>query len=41
MGLESRVPFVGNIGASIIRIVFWGHYTILIVRNPHNSIGNL
>ena len=28
-----------DIGASIIRIGFWAHYTILIRRNPQNSIG--
>ena len=28
-----------DIGASIIRIRFWAHYTILIRRNPQNSIG--
>ena len=33
-----------NIGALIIRIGFWGplyYYTIIIIRSPHNSIGNL
>ena len=30
-----------NIGALIIRIGFWGAYhTIVIIRNPQNSIGN-
>ena len=28
-----------NIGASIIRIGFGAHYTIVMIRNPQNSIG--
>ena len=28
-----------NIGALIIRIGFWAHYTIFIIRTPQNSIG--
>ena len=30
-----------NIWALISRIGFWGHYTIKIIRNPQNSIGNI
>ena len=31
----------GNIGASIIRIGFWGiYYTVMIIRNPQNNVGN-
>ena len=30
----------GSIGALIIRIGFGGQYTIIIIRNPQNSIGN-
>ena len=29
-----------NIGALIIRIGFWAHYTISIIRNPQNNVGN-
>ena len=29
-----------DVGAFIIRLGFWGHYTIIIIRNPQNSIGN-
>ena len=29
-----------NIEALIMRIGFWGHYTIIIIRNHENSIGN-
>ena len=31
---------IQNIGALIIRIGFWAHFTILILRNHQNSIGN-
>ena len=30
----------GDIGALIIKIGFWVHYTINIIRNPQHSIGN-
>ena len=33
-------PTSCNIGALIIRIGFGAHYTIIILRNPQNSIGN-
>ena len=26
-----------NVGALIVRLVFWDHYTILIIRNPQNQ----
>ena len=29
----------GIVGALIIRIGFWGHYTIITIRNQQNSIG--
>ena len=29
-----------NMGALKIRISFGAHYTIVIIRNPQNSIGN-
>ena len=32
--------FPTNIGALIIRIGFWGHIFIFIIRNPNNSIDN-
>ena len=29
-----------NIGACIVRIEFWGSYTVVTVRSTQNSIGN-
>ena len=29
-----------NVRAKIVRIGFWVHYTVIITRNPQNSIGN-
>ena len=29
-----------NVGALIIRIGFWVQYIIMILRNPHHSIGS-
>ena len=39
---ESRsfCDIVDNIGALIIRIGFWGYYTIVIIRSHQKSIGN-
>ena len=34
-----EVPGTSTVGALIIRIGLWGPYTILIRRNPQNSIG--
>ena len=31
---------VDTAGALMIRIGFWAYYAILIIRNPHNGIGN-
>ena len=31
---------VANVGAIIIRIGFWGYYTIIIRRNPPKSYSN-
>ena len=40
-GLEAGdLAPVSNIVALMIRTGFWGHYTILTIRNPQNSIGN-
>ena len=40
VGLLFALWFVieGNIGALITGIGCWGHYTIIIVRNPRNPI---
>ena len=37
-GLTATLVF--NIGALMIRIGFWGHYVILVIRSLQNSIGN-
>ena len=31
---------LGNVGALIIRIGFWAHYTIAIIKSSQTSIGN-
>ena len=49
IGFLQRVPLRGFykgyykgsiLGALIVRIGFWGYYTVIITRNPQNSIGN-
>ena len=31
---------IRNVGALIIRIGFWGHYTMITLRSPQSSIGS-
>ena len=41
-GLDHRVTHcLIHVRASIIGIAFWGHHTIIIIRNPQDSISNL